>query len=209
MSNSEYKIHSNFIICKSDKKEVKVMLSSQEGCTLEVLMKYKNQILTTGFITEEAAKIYKSKTGKAYKELTGRHVRKLRERGLIKTPNKGNFIFDGDFSFSRVSPFSEKLKKEILKRDKYICQMCGVKSQNGANLTVDHIIPQDRFGKATLDNGMCLCTKCENLKSNYGVYDFGKRMFKKYYQISKKKNDNKMMNFFKEILSVFEKYQKK
>ena len=70
MSNSEYKIHSNFIICKCDKKEEKVKLSSQEGCTLEVLMKYKNQILTTGFITEEAAKIYKSRTGKAYKELT-------------------------------------------------------------------------------------------------------------------------------------------
>ena len=54
MSNSEYKIHSNFIICKCDKKEEKVKLSTQEGCTLEVLMKYKNQILPTGFITEEA-----------------------------------------------------------------------------------------------------------------------------------------------------------
>ena len=48
------------------------MLSSQEGCTLEVLIKYENQILTTSFITEEAAKIYKAKTGKEYKELTGR-----------------------------------------------------------------------------------------------------------------------------------------
>ena len=45
MSNSEYKIHSNFIICKCDKREEKVKLSSQEGCTLEVLMKYKNQKL--------------------------------------------------------------------------------------------------------------------------------------------------------------------
>ena len=73
MPKSEYKIYSNFIICKCNKEEEKVMLSSQEGCTLEVLMKYENQILTTSFITEEAAKIYK--------ELTGRAVRKLREKG--------------------------------------------------------------------------------------------------------------------------------
>ena len=186
MPKSEYKIYSNFIICKCNKEEEKVMLYSQEGCTLEVLMKYENQILTTRFITEEAAKIYKAKTGKEYKELTGRAVRKLREKGLIKTPCKGKFIFDGDFSFSRVSPFSEKLKKEILIRDKYTCQMCGVKSQNAANLTVDHIIPQDRFGKATLENGMCLCTKCENLKSNYGVHEFGKKCSRNIFNYQKK-----------------------
>ena len=51
MPKSEYKIYSNFIICKCNKEEEKVMLSSQEGCTLEVLMKYENQILTTRFIT--------------------------------------------------------------------------------------------------------------------------------------------------------------
>ena len=85
MPKSEYKIYSNFIICKCDEEEEKVILSSQEGCTLEVLMKYKNQILTTSFITEEAAKIYKAKTGKEYKELTGRAVRKLLEKGSLTT----------------------------------------------------------------------------------------------------------------------------
>ena len=59
------------------------MFSSQESCTLEVLMKYENQILTTRFITEEAAKICKAKNGKEYKELTGRALRKLREKGLF------------------------------------------------------------------------------------------------------------------------------
>ena len=42
-----------------------------------------------------------------------------------------------------------------------------------------------------------------------GVHEFGKRMFKKYFQLSKKNNDNEMISFFEEILSVFEKYQKK
>jgi len=57
MPKSEYKIYSNFIIGKCNKKKEKIMLSSQQGCTLEVLMEYENQILTTSFITEEAAKI--------------------------------------------------------------------------------------------------------------------------------------------------------
>ena len=69
MPKSEYKIYSNFIICKCNNEEEKVMLSSQEGCTLEILMKYENQTLTTSFITEEAAKIYKAKQAKNIKNL--------------------------------------------------------------------------------------------------------------------------------------------
>ena len=61
------------------------MLSSQEGCTLEVLMKNENQILTTRFITEEAAKIYKAQEEKNMR-WAGRYAlekEKARKESLI------------------------------------------------------------------------------------------------------------------------------
>ncbi len=180
---------------------------SQIGCTLEILIKKKNQELLTGQITQEAARLYKIRTGKEYKELTGRHVRSLREKGFIVTPRKGVFKFTGEYSISKFNPFSKKIRDQIIKRDNFTCQQCGATEKGGANLTADHIRSQDRGGEATLENGMCLCTTCENRKSKLGIYEHGKKVFQKALEVAKREDMKEDINFLEEVLQVFEKHK--
>ena len=46
----------------------------------------------------------------------------------------------------------------------------------------------------------------ENIKSNYGIHEFGRRMFEKYLTIARKNNDLRMVSFLSEIIDVFRKY---
>ena len=54
-------------------------------------------------------------------------------------------------------------RKNLLRRDSYICQYCGVKNKP---MTLDHIIPKQRGGKDTWENLVAACTKCNNKKNN-------------------------------------------
>ena len=116
------------MINKDDGFEVngkKFSKKSQIGITLKILMDSEGENLTTNQITSRAAKLYKKKTGKKYAEITGRHVRKLFESGLIQRPSKGVFVYNGIFSKSKINPFTEEQRKQILIRDNYTCTNCG------------------------------------------------------------------------------------
>ena len=54
-------------------------------------------------------------------------------------------------------------KRNVFKRDKYVCQYCGIKCQAP---TVDHVIPKSRGGKNTWTNMTTSCFKCNNKKNN-------------------------------------------
>jgi len=206
---SDYSVNNNQItISLPDGRRKNLKRTSQIGITLEVLIDNKDEVLETGFITGAASKIYRKITVKEYKELTGRHVRKLRELGLIETRGKGKFIFTGDFSLSVSDPFTRTIRDEIIKRDNYTCQNCGKTKQEGASLTADHILPQNRGGTSEVENGMCLCTKCENIKADYDVKQFGKKMFQKFLKTAKRNKDKENIEFFKIILGVFDKFEK-
>lgn len=55
--------------------------------------------------------------------------------------------------------FDRLLRKDVLKRDNYTCQMCGVR---GGNLHVDHIQAWEDFVELrfTMDNLRTLCVEC-------------------------------------------------
>lgn len=57
----------------------------------------------------------------------------------------------------------ELSRKNILRRDNYRCQYCGVKS---AELTIDHIIPKSRGGMDDWDNLAAACIRCNNRKGS-------------------------------------------
>lgn len=194
------------IILNTPDGNKKFSINSQIGCTLEVLINNLNKKVSTGDVTSKASTLYKKRTGKDYKELTGRHLRTLRERGLIVSTDKGVFKFTGEYSNSKSNPFSKKIIDEIIRKDKYTCQQCGLTKKAGALLTADHILPQDKGGQATLDNGMCLCTSCQNRKNKLGVYDYGKKVHQKSLKKCKKEGLSEEVKFHEEILEVFERY---
>lgn len=185
----------------------KFSVFSQEGITLKTLVNNKNVKMSTQQITDIASKEYEKLTGKKYREVTGRAIRKLAERGLIQRDKKGVFYYNGIFEKSQINEFSNDQKKIILERDNYTCLLCGARKVEGALLTVDHIIPQSKGGKADIENGMVLCAGCENRKSNYSLNSFGKKMYIKILKIAEKKNDKNTINFLNELLAIFDKYK--
>ena len=54
-------------------------------------------------------------------------------------------------------------KKNVLKRDGYICQYCGSENRD---MTVDHVIPRAYGGNDSWENLVCACTRCNNIKGN-------------------------------------------
>ncbi|MEJ2055100.1 MAG: HNH endonuclease [Calditrichaceae bacterium] len=66
-------------------------------------------------------------------------------------------------------------RKNILKRDKNICQYCGHNSQP---MTIDHIIPKCFGGKDTWDNLVCACPKCNRNKGNQTPEQAGMKLLK-------------------------------
>ncbi len=67
-------------------------------------------------------------------------------------------------------------KKNILKRDRYICQYCGTGNRR---MTVDHVIPRAYGGTDTWDNLVCACTKCNNIKGNRPPDKAGMKLLRK------------------------------
>jgi 5-methylcytosine-specific restriction endonuclease McrA len=57
-------------------------------------------------------------------------------------------------------PFS---KRNVLHRDKFICQYCGIKQKK---MTIDHVYPKSRGGKTNFENCVAACKSCNNSKGN-------------------------------------------
>ena len=63
---------------------------------------------------------------------------------------------------------TSSLREEILERDDYTCQNCGISIKDEPNLLleIDHIIPISKGGLTTEDNLQTLCWRCNRSKSN-------------------------------------------
>lgn len=59
---------------------------------------------------------------------------------------------------------NQEKRKEIFKRDKYICFYCGTKVTE-ENATLDHMVPQFKGGKHTRENLKTACLTCNSIKS--------------------------------------------
>ncbi len=55
-------------------------------------------------------------------------------------------------------------RNELFERDKWICQYCGDKVNEG-NATLDHFIPQSKGGSHSKDNLRTCCLLCNSIKS--------------------------------------------
>jgi len=121
---------------------------------------------------------------KQYKEIF------CRECGEVFVPGYGDFRHSfcclpcGEKYHHRVGGMIRRLRKydshfekfdplDVLKRDKWICQLCKIKTPKNLRGTqkdnapeVDHIIPLSEGGEHTMRNAQCLCRKCNAIKFN-------------------------------------------
>lgn len=67
----------------------------------------------------------------------------------------------------------QKIRKQALERDSYLCQDCKAKDILTPAAQVDHIIPKAKGGSNDLDNLRSLCRPCHDQKS---ARDLGHRV---------------------------------
>lgn len=149
---------------------------------------------------------YKKRTGKVFAD-PDRGIRKLHQEGFLIKEAKGVYRYDPDFVEKRdLEDFKPEIKKQIFERDCYKCVICGKGKADGMEIQADHILPKDKGGRATLENGQTLCSKHNFLKKNFSQTEFAKRVFIKLYEVSVSLKNQEMINFSKEVLISFEKY---
>lgn len=61
---------------------------------------------------------------------------------------------------------TDSLRYDVLRRDGFRCQICGLTAQDGVKLHVDHIIPISKGGRTELSNLRALCDRCNWGKKN-------------------------------------------
>ena len=97
----------------------------------------------------------------------------------VKSPNK---FFDLPSiikirNYVRHDNLSVELnRKNILSRDKQICQYCG---KSNLKLTIDHIIPRGRGGQDLWENLVAACKQCNQMKGNKTPEEAGMPLIKK------------------------------
>jgi 5-methylcytosine-specific restriction endonuclease McrA len=148
---------------------------------IEYFKKHPNEELPHGPVVDWVEEQYKKLYNKKPRD-TWRAIRMLHQQGFLIKVKKGIYKYDPNFVIKKeIEDFTPELKEQILKRDGYKCIICGRSSKEGYELHVDHILPKDKGGKATLENGQTLCSICNFRKKNYNQTESGKKMFIRLY----------------------------
>lgn len=66
-------------------------------------------------------------------------------------------------------------RREVFRRDEYICQYCG---KAGGTLTIDHVIPRHLGGQHRWNNVVTSCSSCNHLKGGRSVAEAGLRLLR-------------------------------
>ena len=63
---------------------------------------------------------------------------------------------------AKKEPIPSEIRWAVWDRDNFTCQRCGTRK----NLSVDHIHPESKGGKATVENCQTLCKSCNSSKGD-------------------------------------------
>ena len=135
-----------------------------------------------------------------------RAIRKLHQEGKLIKIKKGVYRYDPNYIREvELFEFTPDVKEAIFKRDNYRCVVCGRDRKDGVEICADHIIPKDKGGTNTIENGQTLCMEHNLLKKNYSQTEAGKRYFIKIYEQAVKKEDERMIKFCKCVFDCYDK----
>ena len=179
---------------------------SQMDLLLEYYKRHPNRDIKHPEVVDWVTSEWKKRTGKVFRD-PDRGIRKLYQDGYLIKVKKGVYRYEPDFVEKRfLEDFSPKVREAIFKRDGYKCIVCGRGRAEGVEIHADHKKPKDKGGRATLENGQTLCSRCNFLKKNLGQTTLGKRFFIRLYKDAKKTKDKRLTNFCISVLNLFDEY---
>lgn len=172
----------------------------------EYFIKHPNKNIPHPQVVDWVVAEWKKRTGEVFRD-PDRGIRSLYQKGFLQKIAKGIYKYDPNYATNKVQEdFTEAQKRAILKKDNYKCVICGRGKKDGVELHVDHIIPKDKGGKATIENGQTLCSQHNFLKKNLNQTETAKKMFIHLYELTKVKGEKELNEFATDILKVFEKH---
>jgi len=155
------------------------------------------------WVEEQYLKLYEKKPRD-----TWRAIRRLYQEGKLIKVKKGVYRYDPDYVRGiSLLDFPLDVKEKIFERDNYRCVVCGLGRKDGVEICADHIVPIDKGGTNTVENGQTLCTQHNLIKKNYSQTEAGKRYFIKIYEEAVKKGDKKMIKFCKDVFDSYNKHK--
>jgi len=183
------------------------MTKSISDLVMEFFRAHPKQDLEHGPVVDWVEGQYVRLTGNKPRD-TWRAIRKLHQEGKLIKVRKGVYKYDPDYVRSEeLFDFPENVKETIFRRDGYRCVVCGLGIKDGVEICADHIVPKDRGGTNTVENGQTLCTQHNLIKKNYSQTEAGKRYFIKMYEEAVSKNDKKIIDFCKQIFDAYNKHE--
>lgn len=75
----------------------------------------------------------------------------------------------------RPMPQVRLTRREVFRRDGYICQYCG---QHTNHPTLDHVVPRHRGGQHSWSNLVTACTRCNHRKGGRPLEEAGMRLLR-------------------------------
>jgi hypothetical protein len=70
----------------------------------------------------------------------------------------------------RFDPYAYRyIRLKVLARDGYTCYWCGRPGD-----TIDHVVPWSKGGRTTMDNCICACQECNNLRGDMPAAAFAR-----------------------------------
>lgn len=151
------------------------------------------------YVEAKYRKVYKKKPRDTWRE-----IRRLHQEGFLIKVKKGIYRYDPEAIIKKeLFAFSDEIKEEIFKRDNYKCVVCGRGINEGLEIHADHIIPFNKGGDNSVNNGQTLCSEHNLLKKTYSETELGKKLIIKLYKEAKRNNDEKMIKFCEAIFDVY------
>jgi predicted restriction endonuclease len=183
------------------------MTKSISDLVMEYFKAHPKQDLEHGPVVDWVEEQYVKLTGNKPRD-TWRAIRKLHQQGKLIKVKKGVYKYDPSYiRTEELFDFPEDVKEAIFRRDNYRCVVCGLGRKDGVEICADHIVPKDRGGTNTVENGQTLCTQHNLIKKNYSQTEAGKRYFIKMYEEAVRKNDKKIIDFCKQIFDAYNKHE--
>jgi hypothetical protein len=173
----------------------------------EYFQRYPNMDIPHGPVVDWVTEQWRLQGSETPPRDPWRVIRRLHQEGWLIKVRKGVYRYDPEFAGRiELDDFTPEQKQAIRERDQYRCVICGKGLADGVELHVDHIRPRYLGGRSEIENGQTLCAQCNFRKKVYKQTETGKRMFIRLLQLAEKEGDQKMVEFCREVLSVYERH---
>jgi len=183
------------------------MQKSISDLVMEYFIKHPLQELSHGPVVDWVEKKYVKLYNKKPRDIW-RSIRKLYQEGRLIKVRKGIYKYDSTYYSSKeLLDFAEETKQAVFKRDNFRCVICNRGVDDGVEICVDHKKPKDRDGDNSIDNGQTLCYEHNLMKKNYSQTEAGKRYFIQLYELAVAVNDEKIINFCRDVFDNYDKHK--